>query len=509
MQWHPVEERIGLQESYRDIFDHYTQVQDHLLAQLNAIFKTKIFFDLNRHISFTDFIKDVCVDCDAANEAYKFYGSQIINQINELGDYILQARNWIQKLETEGKNAFKYVTDQLDILNNFCHNIEQSFCFHYVYDFNEDAWKFDENIETQIKNKPASHEELRKMHVDAYPVGSAKKTIEVFNELNLLDRLTYIKLYYDISAGKTDLVFPGGKNIGFPCEAQKTEAIIGALEPFFMGYLIDRDGPVNAVASFLEVKTAALLEAIRLETKKLKTLNTYLRFINRALDVLNGSQSTATSDNKHRIPDGVVATLTYLCGGNMHNLFEKDGQEYLVLESNYTDGNCFLVKADESGMRFWVGDNGTDDTCRGNAYMHNHILKNGIMTACIPGTQTPIESASKSAERMVYYYYDGAAHKKDYLGGFRLPPAIPFEKILPDSVRKYSNFDAPAEPDVVTSWTQAFKDKIALLDTNIEIVNSDIKYLRNKIDTLTSLSNIFRNRTYNAYSRITLNLKRS
>ncbi len=512
VQWRPIEGQLGLQESYRDIFDHYTQVQDHLLEQLNNIFNTHIAFDPDRHLSFTDFIRDVCVDCDAANEAYKFYGKTIIRQINELGNYILQARKWIQKWETEGKNAFQYVTDQLDILKNFCQNIEKSFRFRYAYDFNEDAWKFWEDIETQIQSQPCSHEELREIPVSAYPTksGTSQKTIEVFNELNLLDRLTYIKLYYDISSGKTDLVFPGGKNMGFPCEAQKTDVIIGALEPFFMGYLIDRDGPVNAVATFLEVKSAALLEAIRLESKKIKAMNAYLRFINRAFDVLNGSQSTATKDDQHRIPDGAMAALNYLCGGNMYNLFEQDGQEYLVLESNYTDGNCFLVKADESGMRFLIGDNGTDGGYRGNAYEYNYLLKGSVMTACVPGTQTPLESASKDAGRMVYYYYNGSGFIKDFLDGFQLPTPIPFEKIIPNSVQKYNSFASASAitADVAASWNQAFKDGVALIDTNIETVNTDIKHLRNKIDMLSSLSNIFRNRTYNAYSKITLNLKR-
>ena len=201
---------------YTEVFNNHAKVQNNLLKQLNVVFGKNISMDGNRHVNFTDFIKDVCVDSDQANDAYKFYGRQIIEQINQLGDYILKARALLEQVMQE-KN---YIIDQLGILDGFSKEINETFGFRYIYDLNEDVWKLYEDDYTdathaQVQdNTPESYDELRTMKVQAYrkqeyqkdPIFT-KKTIEVFNELNLLDRLKYIKLYYDINEGKTDAVF--------------------------------------------------------------------------------------------------------------------------------------------------------------------------------------------------------------------------------------------------------------------------------------------------------------
>jgi hypothetical protein len=295
---------------YTEVFNNHAKVHDNLLKQLNAIFGKNIPMDGNRHVEFTKFIKDVCVDSDLANDAYKFYGRQIIEQINQLGDYILKAHALLNQVTTDFP---QWLIDQLDILDGFSKEMNETFGFRYMYDLNEDIWKLYEDdyadaTHTQVADKaPTSYQALRDTEVDAYQKAGVltKKTIEVFNELNLLDRLKYIKLYYDIDSGKTDALFPNDKVRGIPTvkEASKTD-VIAAIEPFFMGYLIDRDGPVNAVASYLEVKSAALVEKIRLESEKIKALNVYLKFINRALDILNASQSACSPNDKGEIPSG-------------------------------------------------------------------------------------------------------------------------------------------------------------------------------------------------------------
>ena len=510
----------GVKSHYAAIFDRYANVQNNLLKQLNAVFGSNIPLDSNRHVVFTDFIKDVCTDSDRANEAYKFYGRQIIEQINQLGDYILKARDFLR--QTGDADIEKWVIDQLNILDIFSNEIEKAFGFRYVYDFNEDAWKSVEDdytaqTHTQVQ-KQTTYEKLRAVQVDAYEKEGVftKKVIEVFNELNLLDRLKYIKLYYDINDGKTDALFPNDKISGTPIvkEASNTE-IIGAIESFFMGYLIDRDGPVNAMSSFLEIKSATLIEKIRLETQKIKALNAYLKFLGRALDVLNASQSGADGDKtKHRIPDGVMVALNYICGGNMYNVFEQNGQAYLVLESNYKSGNCFLVKADESGMNFLIGDNGIDNNYRGNAYCRNYAFNgNPVLTASLPTTTpTPIETQSMESKQAVFYYRDiqTKTHEKRWLNGFNIPKKLDCAKIIPNSVRKYTQFGDSRDitADVVSSWQKAFQNKISFVRTMLDTVNTDIKVLRNKIDSLSTMSTTFRNRSYNAYVRVVSNLKK-
>ena len=520
---------------YTEIFNNHAKVQDNLLKQLNDIFKKSIPLDKNRHVNFTDFIKDVCVDSDQANDAYKFYGRQIIEQINQLGDYILKARALLEQM-TQEKN---YIIDQLDILDGFSKEINKTFGFRYIYDLNEDVWKLYEDDYTDVThaqvqdNTPKSYDELRTMEVQAYSVQEyqkdpvfTKKTIEVFNELNLLDRLTYIKLYYDIADGKTDAVFPNDKISGIPSvkEATTTE-VIAATEPFFMGYLIDRDGPVNAMSSFLEVKAAALLEKINLESQKIKALNTYLKFLNRALDILNANQSGAdgSKDIRCRLPDAAMVALTFLCGGNMYNLFEaQNGTKCLVIENDKKAGEYILISADNAGMNFLLGDKGS---VRGNCstwidkqdgvfyFMewyndkekHPIVNKFSVEPAMYYTSTSEEEKFGPSGSDMRYKV------KSEILGNtFALPPKLEVDPIDPKSVRRYSEFwtDDQISTDTASSWQTAFQDKISFIEKTIETINTDIKVFRGKIDTLNTLSNTFRSRTHAAYAKVTSNLKK-
>ena len=535
---------------YTEIFNNHEKVQNNLLKQLNAVFGKTIPMDNNRHVDFTDFIKDVCVDSDRANDAYKFYGRQIIEQINQLGDYIVKARALLEQV-TEGKN---WVIDQLDILDGFSKEMNETFGFRYIYDKNEDIWKLYEDdytnaIHTQVSKKD-TYEELRTMEVQAYekqeyqkePVFT-QKTIEIFNELNLLDRLKYIKLYYDIDSGKTDALFPNDKVSGIPTvkEASKTD-VIAAIEHFFMGYLIDRDGPVNAVSSYLEVKSTALIEKIRLESEKIKALNVYLKFIQRAFDILNASQSGADGkDTKHRLPDAAMVALTFLCGGNMYNLFKaSDGTPCLVLEDHITRGEYLLVSADEAGMRYLLGDTALFPTdYRGNSHFiatREKTRKSGtydfyegwhtgagsaervLHTDPVPFATKPKEyhcaPTRTTTDRWPLdgYNRDLTWYDQDVfpISNFDVPTAIECEKINPQSVRRYSEFWTTGEitTDTVSSWQKAFQDKISFIQTTIDTVNTDIKVFRNKVDTLNTMSNTLRNRTYTAYVKVTSNLKK-
>ena len=517
---------------YTEIFNNHAKVQDNLLKQLNDIFGKTIPMDGNRHVNFTDFIKDVCVDSDRANDAYKFYGRQIIEQINQLGDYILKARALLEQATGDFQ---QWLIDQLDILDGFSKEMNDTFGFRYMYDLNEDIWKLYEDdyadaTHTQFNDKDDAYkpyDKLRTMKVQAYekqeyqkePVFT-QKTIEVFNELNLLDRLKYIKLYYDVDSGKTDALFPNDKVSGIPTikEASKTD-VIAAIEHFFMGYLIDRDGPVNAVSSYLEVKSAALVEKIRLESEKIKALNVYLKFIQRALDILNASQSGCSPDDKgeipseqrHRIPDGAAIALMYLCGCNMYPLAEaSDGTKCLVLEGYVSHGQYLLISADDAGMNCLIGDKADADGYRGNCYSPLYWDEARQLYF--------IKDFSFSAVPTQYHHSteaSGTAHhndvKKNFGKDFVPSSPIECEKILPNTVRKYKYFYDTAsidKSDILPSWQKAFQDKISFIQTTIDTVNTDIKVFRNKVDTLNTMSSTFRNRTHTAYMKVASNLKK-
>ena len=285
-----------------------------------------------------------------------------------------------------------------------------------------------------------------------------------------------------------------------------------------MGYLIDRDGPVNAVSSFLEVKSAALIEKIRSESEKIKALNVYLKFIQRALDILNASQSSVSSNDKgeissnsrHRIPDGAMFALTYLCGGNMYNLFETaNGTKCLVIEDAVTAGKFLLVPEGIEGIRLLLGDSGTANNYAGNCNFKMKFDNNVWHCAVDRFSDVPSR-----------YYYSTQINDNDdrwnrcyaSLGKtFILPTQIECEKILPNSVRKYADFNKTAsidKSDILSSWQKAFQDKISSIQTAVDTVNTDIKVFRNKIDTLNTLSNTFRNRTHTAYVKVASNLKK-
>ena len=506
---------------YTEIFNNHAKVQDNLLKQLNDIFGKTIPMDGNRHVDFTDFIKDVCVDSDRANDAYKFYGRQIIEQINQLGDYIVKARALLKQATEDFP---QWIIDQLDILDGFSKEMNETFGFRYIYDENEDIWKLYEDdytnaTHTQFNTKPTSYDKLRAMEVQEYkrePV-FGKKTIEVFNELNLMDRLKYIKLYYDIDSGKTDALFPNDKVSGVPIvkEASSTN-VIGAIEQFFMGYLIDRDGPVNAVSSYLEVKSAALVEKIRLESKKIEALNVYLKFINRALDVLNASQDGWEEQqiigtmNRYQIPEGAMIGLMYLCGCNMYPLAEAaDGTKCLVLEGYVSHGQYLLISADDAGMNCLLGDRADANDHRGNCCFYPswngseklYFLDNDLFS------DKPATYHCSDTTSGVNRHNDV---RKNFGKTFVPSPPIEDEKILPTSVKHYSNFNNKSfvNSSTYSSWQKAFQDKISFINMSIDTVNADIKAFRNKVDTLNTLSNTFRNRTHTAYMKVASNLRK-
>ena len=353
-------------------------------------------------------------------------------------------------------------------------------------------------------------------------------------------------------------VFPEDANTGYPCrpdekstEATKDTRSLGALEMFYVGYLIDRDGPINAVASFFEVKVAALRNNLSLLSKKITALNTYLDFINRGMDVLNQSQSDG---KKKRIPDGAVLALTYLCGQKMYNLFEaSNGNKYVVVPSVKESGAYILVKADESGKRFLIGDDGSNGTGNGSCGVSNTNFDGWYMVATnsasgwnceIPPRIRDGGDFSKGLESTQYFEGYGMCAEKtkrgkhtagdsstsfypsstgDKLEGtFKLPTQLEVNLIIPGSVKCYSTANDPKKEDkdgnsltldenehtsMIESWTNAFSNKTQYINTAIDTINTDVTVDRSKIDTFDSLTSTFRSRAHDAYTNIASNIR--
>lgn len=569
----------------------YPGLEDCILVQLgSAIDKhtkyandfaklSEIYSDI-RQINDT-FIDDICRE---GYVALQFYAKSIVGHVQALHASIEEAQAALKSLEavvnaTEGseyekmQKARPYI-DKLIVNEDFARNETNALMQFYQYNNDTKQWdvikftddnKFDMRLlflNDPIKNyedykqgdgKVKGLEYLRQTPIKYKDSRDDKENagpIQVFNSLNMVARLKYLWMYYKliIEGGDTNYtVFPGGETgaeTGFPClpdvpSKKDTEATknLGALELFYVGYLIDRDGPINAVSSFFEVKVQALRENLSIQSKSISALNTYMEFINRGLNVLNSSQSGANDGNKHRIPDGAAVALLYLCGGNMYNLFEtEDGTKCLVIENDKEAGTYMLVSADEAGMNLLIGDTGNakEDGYRGNCGT-TLTAKNGIMYcdefysyqyASDSGdenkkvnlfSKTPsVYYTSEGIKALIRSPYNGYAAKSKSSGNKTFVPPIRIDcaKVLPNSVRQWPggdklNFDSldNIKTEVVSSWTDAFNSKTKFINTAIDTINTDIQVDRSKIDSFDSICSTFRSRAHEAHANTAANVR--
>ena len=429
----------------------------------------------------------------------------------------------------------------LQCLMNFSLEIEKIFSPRYIYDFDEDVWKpAEDDYSADALNGSLSNSQIKNKKDDANPLGyntladlratgvkcnrkgndNHSHPLECFNELNLLDRLKYIKVYYDITGGKTDYIFPNDASYGLPCvkEEDKTKYIAN-IEKFYLGYLIDRDGPVNAFAGFFEMKVKAIEESIGIKQQEIRAYNAYLDFLNRGLDMLNSSQS----EGEKRISDGTIIAMTYLCGQKMYKLFtDNSGKEFLVIPSVSKDSQFFLVPNDRYGMQFLLGDNGTVGSYRGNSSTNLGGKKtNDLFKACyttgtssslkwnntITVTETPTIYYTSIGEKISYnsgevVFYE--TKTENISGNFTLPDALDIEIIKPESVYRYtsatecSSGSGASWAQVIESWTSAFQTKLQYMDIAIKSTQTDIQTLRDTINTFESLTKTLRSRTHDA-----------
>lgn len=514
--------------------------------------------------------------CREGYMALRFYVKSIVDHLEMLNAYIQEAQATLEKLQEiidmpdidkdEKLQLARAHIDKLSVCKTFSDETVDALVKHVQYNNDTKQWEIvkdpkemlfgDQDPYSQISTMGtyANLEALRKTLI-AYKDSSAsgglvKAPIMVFSSLSLIDRMKFIYYYYKLIAGGcADYTrFPDDPETGFPCipdveSTKDTEATkhLGALEMFYVGYLTDRDGPINAVSSFFEIKVQALRENLSIQSKSISALNTYMEFINRGMSVLNSSQSGADGDKtKHRIPDGAAVALLYLCGGNMYNLFEaKDGTKCLVIENDKVAGNYMLVSADEAGMNLLMGDTGNaeKDGQRGNCgttltakngimycdefYSYQYASKSGdenkkvnlfseISNVCSYYTSKDIETLTKNTKT----YYGYAAKAKNLDISFSLPTRIDCAKVIPSSVKNWPsgdslNFDSSGKikTEVVSSWTNAFETKTRFINTAIDTINTDIQVDRSKIDSFDSICSTFRSRAHEAHSNTAANVR--
>lgn len=495
-------------------------------------------------LSISDFIKeDVCSDCDESNIACKFYGNQIIKKINELNSYVTEAQDLL-------KNYTDNNLTRLQLLDTFCKKIEIEFSHYYAYDPEEAVFKIIEEEKSasnyawsQLKEPHDSYDKLRNNKVATYPDSDPKdKTIECFNELNLLDRLKYIKLYYSCNSGKTDSLFPNNKKEeAYPAVKvpestayNKETYTTGQLELFYIGYLVDRDGPIGALCSFIEFKSVSLLKNIEIESMRIKALNGYLAYLNQAVTSLNGREDGG------RVPDKTYGIVCLICSGFARNIkqLKINGvtSDYLVLQRDYGAETETETKTNDgyhlSKTGYYIlvklGAKTSDYvTYHGDSPYIPGRIDNGLGTKVV--VKDPSSDSDKEFTGVTFYdgfkykekekiYFDCTNNGNELLiakvtdesnAKAFLPKELDITTIKVENIFGYDgskihwrNSRGSGDTDkinynnMINSWQSALDNYITNVNTAIESINTDIEVWRSKMDTWDSLASKVRHRDY-------------
>ena len=222
---------------------------------------------------------------------------------------------------------------------------------------------------------------------------STTSAIELFDELSLLDKLKYIVVYYKTDGSR--YVFPEDAKIGYPCvqpevKQSPTEDTneIGQLEMFYIGYLVDRDGPINALASFMEIKTVAIKAQIVLLSYRVKALQYYTNLLNKGLEKLNESQAEDKS-KLQPVPRVTCNVLRYLSANvtrSLQYLKDADGNFLKDGEGNALTNPYLVIQY--QGDKPGTGEGGYEKNDPNAPY---HLTKNNFY-ALIEATEEGINS---------------------------------------------------------------------------------------------------------------------
>ncbi|MDR0392628.1 MAG: hypothetical protein LBH52_00115 [Puniceicoccales bacterium] len=611
----------AIYDGFKPSFEAYEKILSNLLKEFNSVLNlgktgsashTYTFNESNPYLSADSILKEnglENINCKEGEYSYQYYVECIVLKLNELNQYIFGANTALTKLgqlvprdsmSTDQKieNQAQVLLDQLKMYDSLAFELVKDFRSYYAFTTDPSREEYAEYWEEKFvdfyqvesassyvsKIGPLSSycdlEALRQLKVQSYiyddtnnSSSTSDKELTSFNELTLLDKLKYIYVYYKLdlgSSGASRIIFPNDARFGYPCvpnvvstTATDETKELGALELFYIGYLIDRDGPINALSSFLEIKAQALRENIAIVMRKISALRQYLSFIRRALELLNTSQA----DGEKRLPDAAYLALTYISGSVMRNLMElKDAQgnylrdsqgneirdPFIVIQCKDTttdDGyhltktnRYLLVKATEEGIKVFLGNGitGSGDSANSNGKDW------GFARTFIGGTNDTIDaSQSTSLANAPYTIYDKFTYTRNgdpksvdthnadgniYLLQFSdqaqakqwLPKEIETTPITPSSALGYNEsgaktdekdyrcywrrYNSNTQTSVVNGWTTVINTSIENVKSTIEGINNEVSTMRSKINTFDTTSSTFRNRAYSTYSTIVNNM---
>ena len=270
-----------------------------------------------------------------------------------------------------------------------------------------------QSITTTLTNK---HTEAITNLNDEFGFNVVKKTINaspsdpspiaLFDELTLLEKLKYICVYYHNRNGYPYEFYhyPEDLKSGVPCMSRaeleefvhdtntsekegdpegnndelealgimpseenkpKTDLVEpGAIELFYVGYLKDSMGTINALAAFMEIKSVSLMTQITQQSYRIKALKTYLKMLEFGLQELNNS----FKGNNAISPKAYLA-IKYAAANQTRTLVNINGEDYIVFQLdrnketdenketgdyehyNLSDNNAYIyVKATDEGI---------------------------------------------------------------------------------------------------------------------------------------------------------------
>jgi|GEM_PF-3013969 len=211
----------------------------------------------------------------------------------------------------------------------------------------------------------------------------------LFDELTLLEKLQYIKIYYSDSKNQR-YVYPEDNKIGYPCikSPASTDALndtkeLGQVEMFYLGYVINRDGPINALASFLEIKTTAIKTQIKVLMERIKAIKAYSTLLRKGFEEFSSVAENYGAKNKPfgrpTIPRAAFYIYRYLSSSATRCFYYIDDTPYIMVQYSHANTGEFcedngkgpdstaaddwnespskyyiLVKADDNGIDAFV-----------------------------------------------------------------------------------------------------------------------------------------------------------
>lgn len=327
-----------------------------------------------------------CLSQEGLN-AYSYYVERITTKILQLASLIERAQQELVNFENLSKQTDITILNNLANINitnlylydKYCHQLHQDFTRRYKCDSSNNLYEdfSDSYIDTSKITKAVNEKSKTFDALNTITENGEKTTLKVFSQLNLCDKLRYIKTYYN-SVTETKTLYPDDAQIGFPCtkspinyapDADSQE--YGSFEIFYLGFIIDRDNPINALASLLELKVTAINASIQQYMKRTRTLKQALMLYNNGLQQLTNcldAKNQGTVPDSTRILAGVLGKQKFI-----KNTVKINGSEYFVfmpdaITSNYTapdnqkyqynisnNGRYILVKATDEGIAQFIG----------------------------------------------------------------------------------------------------------------------------------------------------------